>query len=120
MKKTVSILLFGGMLFLAGCAGVNRRSESLHVTITPEKIYPGCVVVAEVIAPPGTTVMTGRLDYPGSPVIPMRTRDGGKTWDFTTQIPLDAFWQPGRYRVVVEGRGPNGSSLSGQTWVTAP
>lgn len=120
MHKLKWIIILNLILFLAGCAGANRRPESLHVTITPEKIYPGCVVIAEVKAPKGSQGLTGKLDVAGSPVIPLRTKDGGKTWTFTTQIPLDAFWQPGRYRVLVEGLGPDKNRLWGQTWVIAP
>ncbi|MBN1594743.1 hypothetical protein JW933_02345 [candidate division FCPU426 bacterium] len=90
------------------------------MTITPETVYPGCVVSLQVKAPLGTTDVRGRLDLFGSPVVPLTSDDRGRTWVFITQIPIDAVWQPGKYRAIVEGNGPDGSRLQGEAWVNAP
>jgi hypothetical protein len=78
------------------------------------------VVKIFVKAPEGTREMLGRLDVAGSPQVPLKTRDQGRTWTFITQIPLAAVWKPGRYRAEVRGTGPDGSVLAGETWITAP
>lgn len=112
------VALLAGMA--VGCAGLFTRPQTLQVRIEPETIRPGDVVKITVTAPPGTQAVKGRLDVPGSPVLPLRSQENGRVWTFTTQIPLEAVWKPGRYRAVVEGRAADGGSLYGETWITAP
>jgi hypothetical protein len=119
MKKIALFLGLIGIVLNVGCASVQMRPNALQVTITPEQIYPGCVVSAEVIAPPGTREVQGRLDFWGSPVIPLKTKDSGITWTFVTQIPLDAVWEPGKYRIVVNGIAGDGSRVQGEAWIMA-
>ncbi|MCK5241969.1 hypothetical protein KAR34_05925 [bacterium] len=120
MKKLFVWLCFFGVSLGCGCAGTQARPDALQITITPEQIYPGCVVSVQVIAPAGTREVTGRLDLLGSPVISLKTKDSGKTWIFITQIPLAAVWQPGKHRVQVQGIARDGSELRGETWIIAP
>lgn len=107
-------------LLLAGCASLPAGPGGLAVSVEPEVVHPGDVVTLRATAPAGTRDVRGRLDVPGSPVLPLRAEDDGRSWSFTTQIPLDAVWEPGRYRAVVEGVGPNGERVFGETWITAP
>lgn len=107
-------------LFAAGCAGLKPRPMGLTVAITPDTIHPGDVVSVRVDAPEGSRGLRGRLDVSGSPVLPLKTRDQGKTWTFATQIPIDAVWRPGRYKVEIRGEGPGGETLYGETWINAP
>jgi hypothetical protein len=93
---------------------------TLELSITPAVIHPGDVVRILVKAPAGTKDVRGRLDVAGSPQLPLKTRDQGRTWTLVTQIPLDAVWQPGRYRAEVRGTGPDGSLLVGEAWISAP
>jgi len=120
MKKIIVVLFLVLGFIIDGCAGTPVRTDRLQVSISPEKLYPGCIVSVFVKAPAGTKNVTGRLDILGSPVVPLRSKDGGRTWFFITQIPLDAVWQPGRYRAIVQGRAPDGTDLFGEAWVTAP
>jgi hypothetical protein len=113
------IWLFAGWV-CAGCATVPMATPSLEVTVAPDTIYPGSVVSVTVLAPPDTVEVTGRLDWAGSPVVPLKTKDQGRTWTFKTQIPLGAVWQPGRYRVLATGRTAGGEILQGEAWVNAP
>jgi hypothetical protein len=119
MTKRLSICYMCLSLVLGACAGAGVRPDGLQVTISPEKIYPGCVVSISVQAPPGTTNVTARLDFPGSPLIPLKSYAGGQTWIFSTQIPLDAVWQPGKYRAIVEGRTAGGEAVRGEAWIIA-
>ncbi|NTV51639.1 MAG: hypothetical protein HGA76_01295 [Candidatus Firestonebacteria bacterium] len=114
----MGLLLCLGLL--PACAGLPVLSGRLEVAVTPEVIHPGDVVKIVVKAPEGTRNVRGRLDVPGSPQLPLKTQDQGKTWTFVTQIPLEAVWKPGRYRAQVRGDGPDGSVLLGETWITAP
>jgi len=118
--RSLVFLIVLGLVLAAGCATLPPRPVTLQVRIEPDTIYPGDVVTARVEAPEGTRDAKGRLELPGSPVIPLRTRDNGKTWSFVTQIPIDAVWQPGRYKVVVTAQGPDGVRLIGEAWITAP
>ncbi len=118
--KLKAVILSLAMLAATGCAGLMKPAQSLEVNITPQTVYPGSIVTIQVKAPMGTRAVTGRLDIPGSPVVPFKTRDEGRTWTFTTQIPLTAVWTPGRYQIVVQGRAPDGSRCWGETWLAAP
>jgi hypothetical protein len=109
-----------GLIFLSACANLPVKLGGLEVTVAPEIIHPGDVVKILVKAPAGTREVWGRLDVPGSPRVPLKTRDQGSTWTFITQIPLDAIWKPGQYRAQVRGTGPEGNELAGETWITAP
>jgi hypothetical protein len=113
-------LVLIGCLLLAGCASMPVKSGLLVCTVTPSVLHPGDVVKIKVEAPEGTRDMQGSLDVPGSPKLPLKTKDGGKTWTFTTQIPVDAVWKPGRYRALARGIAPDGTVLVGETWITAP
>lgn len=104
----------------AGCATVQTAAPRLEVSVSPDTIYPGSVVTVTVLAPPDTVEVTGRLDWAGSPVVPLKTKDQGRTWTFTTQIPWGAVWQPGRYKVLAAGKTADGETLSGEAWVNAP
>ncbi len=124
MKPGVRTLLAGlalaGLALATGCATLGGRPGGLTVRVDPEVIHPGDVVTVLVEAPAGTRNMTGRLALAGSPQVPLRSSDNGRTWRFRTQVPLDAVWEPGRYRVEINAQGPDGSPLSGDAWVTAP
>ena len=120
MKRARVLGLMLGAGWLAACASVPLQFGTLEVSVVPSTIHPGDVVKIFVKAPEGTRDMRGRLDVTGSPQLPLKTRDGGRTWTFVTQIPLDAVWKPGRYRAEVRGTGPDGSILAGETWITAP
>jgi hypothetical protein len=104
---------------LTACAGVKVSPQRLQVDITPQEVNPGTVVTVRVRAPEGTTKVTGRLDLPGSPVVPLKSRDNGQTWVFVTQIPIDAVWTPGKYRVIIRGIDSQGSELQGESWIDA-
>lgn len=104
----------------AGCATVQTAAPRLEVAVVPDTIYPGSIVTVTVLAPPDTIEVTGRLDWAGSPVVPLKTKDQGQTWAFTTQIPWGAVWRPGKYRVVAEGKTSGGETLRGEAWVNAP
>ncbi len=119
-RKIKAVILFLAMLAAAGCAGLMKPDQLLEVTITPPAVYPGSTVTIQVKAPTGTQAVTGRLDMPGSPVVHFKTRDEGRTWIFTTQIPLTAVFTPGRYQIIVQGRAPDGARCRGAAWVAAP
>jgi hypothetical protein len=104
----------------AGCASVPLGAPSLHVTVVPETLYAGDVVTVSVTAPEGTRDVYGRLDVGGSPTLPLKTKDHGRTWTFVTQVPLGATWPPGRYKVIVQGKDAQGAPLYGEAWVNAP
>jgi len=119
--KTRSLLLgLAALAALSGCAGLPPGPMRLRVSVVPETVHPGDVVRVHILAPAGTREVTGRLDVPGSPVLSLRSRDGGATWDFVTQIPVDAVWKPGKYRVEVRGLLPDDTSVYGETWIEAP
>jgi hypothetical protein len=117
VRTLAGILILG---LLSACAGIQVKPGSLEVSVTPGILHPGDVVKVVVKAPEGTHDVRGRLDVAGSPQLPLKTRDHGRTWTFTTQIPLDAIWKPGQYRAEVQGVAPDGSLLTGETWITAP
>jgi hypothetical protein len=120
MNRPRFLALALGCALLSACASVPLQFGALDVDVTPAVIHPGDVVKITVKAPAGTRDLRGRLDVPGSPTVPLKTRDEGRTWTFVTQIPLDAVWKPGRYRAEVRGTGPEGEPLGGETWITAP
>ena len=110
-----------GICLVAGCAGMPPRpTVALQVVVTPDTIQPGDIVSLRVAAPEGSKNLNGRLGVSGSPVLPLRSTDNGKTWTFVTQIPLGVVWQPGRYKVEIRGTGPGGEPLYGEAWITAP
>jgi hypothetical protein len=109
-----------GLGLLAGCASVPVQFGTLELSVVPQVVHPGDVVRILVKAPAGTSNVRGRLDVPGSPQLPLKTKDQGRTWTLVTQIPIDAVWQPGRYRAEVRGTAADGSVLVGETWITAP
>ena len=119
MGKLNLFLLAGLLLWLGACAGLPVRHNALEVTIEPDTVYPGVVVSILVLAPPGTREVKGRLDFPGSPAVPLKKADDGVTWTFSTQIPIDAVWQPGRYRALVTGIAADGAELRGEGWIVA-
>jgi uncharacterized protein YceK len=119
-RELKTVMLFLVISGVTGCAGLMKPAQILEVTITPQTVYPGSIVTIQVKAPIGTQAVTGRLDMPGSPVVHLKTKDEGRTWTFTTQIPLTAVWDPGRYQIVVQGRAPDGSRCRGEAWVAAP
>lgn len=114
------LVCLGGLIFSVGCAHLGVRPAPLNVSLWPAKIYPGTVVTLRVEAPLGTRDVRGRLDLPGSPQLPLRSGDQGRTWTFTTQIPLGSVLVPGKYRGLVEGLGPAGERLAGETWIEVP
>ncbi|MEW6516679.1 MAG: hypothetical protein AB1439_07250 [candidate division FCPU426 bacterium] len=120
MKRRPALLWLLAAWACAACATVPVAGPRLDVTVTPDTIYPGTVVSVRVLAPADTVEVTGRLDWAGSPVVPLKTADQGRTWTFVTQIPWGAVWQPGRYKVLVSGRTAAGESLRGEAWVNAP
>jgi hypothetical protein len=107
-------------MMAGGCAGTRVRPEGLAVSVSPEIVRPGDVVTLRAASPVPLAQAQARLDWPGSPRVSLRTADQGLTWKWVTQIPVDAVWQPGRYRVVVEGRTKEGEVLAGESWITAP
>jgi hypothetical protein len=110
-----------GLLVMTGCAGAPLRpTAGVTVAVTPDTVHPGDVVTVRVEVPAGAKTINGRLGVSGSPVLPLRSRDNGRTWTFTTQIPIDAIWQPGRYKVEIRGEGSDGAPLYAETWITAP
>lgn len=118
MKQALRIALLGTLA--AGCAGLPAGTLGLKVTVVPDTIYAGDVVTVTAVAPDGTRNVVGRLDVGGSPTLPLKTRDGGRTWTFVTQVPIEATWAPGRYKVIVQGNGPDGAPIYGEAWVNAP
>ncbi len=120
-RPATGVLWLFALCLGAGCATVPLATPRLDVTVAPDTIYPGTVVSVTVRAPQADLVeVTGRLDWAGSPVVPFKSADSGRTWTFVTQIPLGAVWQPGTYRVLVTGRTAAGETLQGEAWVNAP
>ena len=105
---------------VAGCASAPVRSGDIEVRIEPATVHPGDVVRVEVSAPPETVRVHGRLDVPGSPVLPLRRSGEDPTWTLTTQIPLSTVWEPGVYRAVVTAELADGTIRTGEAWITAP
>lgn len=118
MKRVVLAVALGAVT--AGCASLPAGPPRLSVTVVPDTIYAGDVVTVTALAPDGARDVVGRLDVSGSPTLPLKTRDGGRTWTFVTQVPIEATWAPGRYKVIVQGNGPDGSPIHGEAWVNAP
>ncbi len=116
LKKTIILMM---VILATGCAGMPVRPEQLQITIEPRQLSPGAVVTVTVISPVALKTASGRLDLPGMPLIPLKSLDA-KTWIWRTQIPLEASWRPGRYRIVVQGLTTTGETLFGETWITAP
>lgn len=108
------------MLFLAGCACLPYREAQLQVMITPDIIYPGSIVTVTVTSPSRPVDVKGRIDLFGSPVVFLKPNKDRTIWTWRTQIPLEAVWQSGRYRAVVEGTLADGTKVFGKAWVEAP
>ncbi len=120
MKKTLWLLIvLAGIGLGTGCAGLSGKAANVVLEVSPPDIYPGTVVRLTAKSPLPAVEMRGRLDMLGSPVVALRSQDQGLTWTFLTQIPIDAVWQPGRYRAVVEGQTAAGEPLWGEAWIIA-